>query len=217
MTAQSESTRVTRSPDRAGLPALVAALGFVLVYLATELVTSSAADSALPLPDAPAAEARDWFADNQLAAVLMGACQAVSVSFLAWFAGAIGVRRARPWGFLAVALMLLASGCAWVLAAVADGAGLGTVDLLRDANFVAGGTAHVVALGVFAFLATRDGGFGRPVRVLSVVALVVCVLSLSSLLVFEGAAFILLGRLLCMVWTISAAVSLLRRSRQAAR
>ena len=31
--------------------------------------------------------------------------------------------------------------------------------------------------------------------------------SLISLVVFEGAALILLGRLLCMIWTVSAAVS----------
>ena len=52
---------------------------------------------------------------------------------------------------------------------------------------------------------------------LSVVALVACLLSLSSLFVFQGAAFILLGRLLCMVWAISAGVSLTRRMRAASR
>jgi hypothetical protein len=217
MTTQFEPALQTAGPARAGVPALIAACGFVLAYFATEFVTSSAAASALPLPDSSSAAARDWFAANQLAAVLMGACQAVSVAFLAWFTVAVGARRARPWGLAAVGLMLLASVCAWVLAAVASSASLGTVELLRDANFIAGGTAHVVALGLFAFLTSREGGFGRPVRVLSLVALVACLLSLFSLAVFQGAAFILLGRLLCMAWAISAGVSLTRRTRKALR
>jgi hypothetical protein len=103
------------------------------------------------------------------------------------------------------------------LAAVASGASLGAVAVLREANFIGGGTAHVVALGLFAFLTSREGGFGRPVRVLSGVALVACMLSLSSLFVYQGAAFILLGRLLCMVWATVAAMSLIRRMRQASR
>jgi hypothetical protein len=53
-------------------------------------------------------------------------------------------------------------------------------------------------------------GFGKPVRVLAYVAVVPAVLSLSSLFFFQGAAFILLGRLLCMIWTVSAAVSVTR-------
>ncbi|NJP93108.1 hypothetical protein HCN51_27285 [Nonomuraea sp. FMUSA5-5] len=195
---------------RTGVPALIAACGFVAVYLVTDFVTSAVATSAMPLPNSTSAAAQDWFAGNRLAAVLMGACQAVSVLFLAWFAGVAGRRRSRPWGLVAVGLMLLASICAWVLAAVAPTASPGTVEVLRDANFIAGGTAHVVALGVFAFLTSREREFGRPVRILSTVALVVSVLSLSSLFVFEGAALILLGRLLCMVWAISAGVSLSR-------
>lgn len=217
MTTQSAPTIGADRPARAGTAALVAALGFVLAYFATEVLVSAAASSALPLPDSSSEAVRSWFADNRLAAVLMGASQAVSVLSLAWFVRAVGARSGRPWGLAAVVLMLVASSCAWVLAAVAPTASLGAVELLRDANFIAGGTAHVVALGTFAFLTSREGAFGRPVRVLSAVALGACVLSLASLVVFEGAAFILLGRLLCMVWAISAAASLIRRGRRAER
>jgi hypothetical protein len=134
--------------------------------------------------------------------------------FLAGVAIALRVPRARPWGLAAAALMIVSSICAWTLAAVAPDASLGTVDLLRTTNFIAGGTAHVVAIGVFVFIGSRTGGFGRGLRALAVVALVISVLSLSSLLVFQGAVFILLGRLLCMVWTIGAGVSRARRSRR---
>src|SRR4051812_19617862 len=161
MTVRSQpTTENTGRTVRASVPALIAACGFVLAYLATELVTSSVSTSALPLPNSSPETARDWFWANQLAAVMMGACQAVSVLFLAWFTIAIGARRARPWGFAAVGLMLFSSACAWMLAAVAPQASLGVVEMLRTANFIAGGTAHVVALGVFTFLATREGGFG---------------------------------------------------------
>jgi hypothetical protein len=216
MTRVSDDATATHSrtaPSRSGRAALVAALGFVAFYLITDFVGPSLASSSLPLPNDPVSEARDWFADNQLAAVMMAASQAVSVLFLAWFTIAIDVPRARPWGFAAVALMLLSSVCSWVLAGVAAGASLGAVDALRTASFIAGGTAHVLALGVFVFVAAKADGFGRAVRVLSVVSLVVCVLSLSSLLVFQGSAFILLGRLLCMIWAVSAGVSLARRGR----
>ncbi len=217
MTTQSEPILGATLRTRAGASALTASLGFVLAYFATELVVSGVATSGLPLPTDPSQAARDWFATNQLAAVLMGVCQAVSVLFLGWFVAGVGTRRSRLWGFAGVALMLLASVCAWLLAMLAPTASLGTLEVLRDANFITGGTAHVLALGAFAFLTSREGGFGKAVRVLSAVAVVVCVLSLSSLFVWQAAAFILLGRLLCMVWTISAAVSLIRRQRPATR
>jgi hypothetical protein len=51
---------------------------------------------------------------------------------------------------------------------------------------------------------------GPRTRKLAWVALMPSGLSLISLVVFEGAALILLGRLLCMVWVISVAVSLHR-------
>ncbi len=59
-------------------------------------------------------------------------------------------------------------------------------------------------------LAYRMPGFGKPIPVLGYVAAVPAVLSVVSLVWFQSAAFILLGRLLCMIWTISAAVSVTR-------
>ena len=213
MTARtSNNPPITRRGS--GLAALLAACGFVTFYLVTDLATSTFAATSLPLPNDPVGQARDWFAGNQLAAVLMGASQAVSVLFLAGFAIALGVSRARTWGLVAAALMIVSSICAWTLAAVAPTASLDTIDLLRTANFIAGGTAHVVALGVFVFVASRAGVFGRALRLLAVIALVISVLSLSSLLIFQGAAFILVGRLLCMVWAVSAGVSVLRLRRR---
>jgi hypothetical protein len=205
---------------RTGPALILGAVGFVLLYFSADFVVPNLASSALPLPDASSTEARAWFAGNRLAAVMLGICQFLSVLALAVFVTRLSgiarlIRRpastATRWGLAAVALMMLASVCMWLLAAVAPSASLGAVAALRTGNFIAGGTAHVLALGVFAVLASRTVGMSKPVRVLSYVAAVPAVLSVVSLVWFEGAVFILLGRLLCMVWTISAAVSVTRR------
>lgn len=203
------------------LPLVAAAAGFVLFYLSNDLVTPSLASSALPLPDAPGEEVTAWFAENQLAATVTGILQVLSVGCLGAFVArlrrtapsgqATTLHRASRLGFAAVGLMVLSSVLGWVLAAVAPEASVRTVELLRDGNFIAGGTAHVLALGLFVLLASRAPGISRPLRVLAYVAVVPAVLSLSSLVVFQGAAFILVGRLLCMAWVISAAVSVARR------
>jgi len=214
-------TDPTRDRTRRGYGLIAAAAAFVLLYLATDFGASNLASSALPLPNDPAGEVRAWFADNQLAAVMMGVTQLLSVVGLAAFAvglpgvagtlaQAVAAERARAWGLLAAALMMLASVLAWILAALAPSASVDTVSMLRTSNFIAGGTAHVLALGIFVWLASRMPGFGKPVRVLAYVAVVPAVLSLTSMLFFQGAAFILLGRLLCMIWTVSAAVSVTR-------
>ena len=199
------------------------ALGFVLLYLSVDFVVPNLASSALPLPDAPAEEARRWFADNPSATVWIGILQLLSVACLAGFAITLrrtaatadqvaAARKATPWALLAVACMALSSLLSWLLAAFASTASLDTVAALRTANFIAGGTAHVVALGVFVLLASRIPGFGKAIRVFAVVAAVPAIASLVSLVWYEGAVLILLGRLLCMIWTISAAVSVTRRA-----
>lgn len=206
-----------------GGPALIAAaIGFLVLYLSNDFVVPNLASSALPLPNAPVEEVRAWFAENQLAAVTTGVVQALSVACLAGFV--IGLRRiataagqataaarASRWGLAAVGLMMAASGLAWLLAGLAPSASLDTVSVLRSANFIAGGTAHVLTLGVFVVLASRLPGMTKSIRVLAYVAAVPAVLSVASLFFFQGAVFILLGRLLCMVATISAAVSVARR------
>lgn len=216
-------TNATRAGmTTAGWPLILAAAGFLLLYLGTDLVTSNLASSSLPLPDASAQQAQAWFADNQLAAVMMGVFQVLSVACLAVFVGRLRrttttVRQAavadlaRWWGLGAVALMALSSGFTWLLAALATSASLDTVSALRATNFISGGTAHVLALGVFVALAARMPGFGKGVRVFGYVAAVPAVLSVVSLVWTQGAALILLGRLLCMIWTICAGVSVTRR------
>src|SRR4051812_8964741 len=155
---------------------ILGSVGFVLLYLCTDVMTSKLASSALPLPNVPAEEARAWFAANPGAAVMMGVCQLLSVACLA--AAVYGLRlaatgrrqaaacrRARPWGLAAVALMACSSVLTWVLAAVAPTASAGVAGALRTASFITGGTAHVVTLGLFVLLASRIPGFGKVLRV----------------------------------------------------
>jgi hypothetical protein len=219
------------SGTRRGVPAgvrwglILSAIGFVLLYLSVDVVTANLASSSPPLPNAPAEEARMWFAENGLAAVMIGVCQLLSVACLAGFVVALrraavtvvqvaANGRARPWGLGAAALMGLCSVLSWLLVVLAPTASLDTVSLLSTGSFITGGTAHVLALGVFVVLASRMPGFGKAVRVLGIVAVVPAVASLVSLVWFQGAALILLGRLLCMMWTVSAAVSVAKRTRQ---
>jgi hypothetical protein len=108
--------------------------------------------------------------------------------------------------------MVVSSVTSFVLAAIAPSASLDTVGVLRSVSFISGGTAHVATLGVFVLIASRT--FSKPVRVFGIVAAVPAIASLVSLVWFNGSVLILLGRLLCMVWTIAAAVSLFRRAKE---
>jgi hypothetical protein len=202
---------------------VVFAIGFLVLYLGSDFFVPNLASGSMPLPNAPAGQTQAWFADNPAAAVLLGVCQLLSVTCLGVFAVLLRrtastpaqvttARRATPWALIAVCGMALSSLLAWILAAAAPSASLGTVAALRTASFIAGGTAHVVALGIFVLLAARIPGFGKAVRVFAVVAATPALVSLVSLVWFQGALFILLGRLLCMVWVICAAVSATRRS-----
>jgi hypothetical protein len=217
-----ETNAAPAAPATARWPLILAAVGFLVLYLGTDFVTSALASAPLPLPDAPAETARAWFADNQLAAVTIGVFQFLSVACLAVFVTwlrrtattarqAAAAAVASRFGLGAVALMMLASVFAWLLATLAPSASLDAVSVLRTANFIAGGTAHVLALGLFVLLASRIPGFGKGVRVFGYVAAVPAVLSVVSLGWSQGAALILLGRLLCMIWTICAGLSVTRR------
>jgi hypothetical protein len=210
----------TPKPRRWGLVAFAA--GFLLLYLTADVVGANLASSAMPLPSASADSPQRWVADIPLAAVMIGVCQQLTVACIGGFAYTLrrcaatagqdhAARKATPWGLLAVAGMALSSLLGWLLTALATDVSLNTVATLRTASFIAGGTAHVVALGIFVLLASRIPGFSKPARVFAVVAAVPAIASLVSLAWFQGAALILFGRLLCMAWTISAAVSATRR------
>lgn len=215
--------RTPRTPRGTAPRVLAGAIGFLLLYLLVSFIPPALASDSLPLPSDPAEETQAYFAGNAADVVATAVLQALSVSFLAIFVHALGraavtpeqraaAAKARPWGYGAVVAMLVSSTLSLVLAATASSVSVDTVSVLRTANFIAGGTAHVVALGIFVLLASRTPGFGKGVRRFAWVVAVPAVASLISLVVFEGAALILLGRLLAMIWAITAAVSITRHS-----
>ena len=67
----------TPKPRRRDLVAFAA--GFLLLYLTADFVVANLASSAMPLPNASADKTQRWFADNPLAAVMIGVCQLLSV------------------------------------------------------------------------------------------------------------------------------------------
>ncbi len=109
--------------------------------------------------------------------------------------------------------MLLA--CAllgFVLLPVAAGGKLALVDILRQANFLTGGTLHVASLGVFvgatSIAARRAKALPRWISWLGMVQATLAVLSLVSLVFFPASLLILLGRMLGFVWCISVGIAL---------
>jgi hypothetical protein len=96
------------------------AAGFLLLYLTADFVVANLASSTMPLPNASADVTQRWFADNPLAAVMIGVCQLLSVACLGGFAVSLrqdaatagqvrAARKATPWGLLAVGCMALSS------------------------------------------------------------------------------------------------------------
>jgi hypothetical protein len=219
--AHPDSTTTQTAPRAAGTgrSLLAASLGFILFYLAVDNLGGLFAHTKLPLPNSAAVDAQAWYMQNGLSAVVSAALQLLSVLCLGAFAatlrraGRIADKQVR-WAYLAVGMMVVSCVLSWLMAAFAGSVSADTVGVLRTANFITGGTAHVAALGVFVLLTSKAGGFGKGIRVFAWVAFVPAVASVISLVIFQGAALILLGRVLCMIWTLSAAIVVVRSSRR---
>jgi hypothetical protein len=218
-------TRPSAPSTRPAAAALGGALGFVACYLAVDLVAGRVATSPLPLPGASAAEVYAYMTGNPAAVALTALCQLASVAGLLVFVlatrralGPAGDDRRARWaqaaGVGAVLLMVASSALALVLAATASTLSVDTVVALRTASFLTGGVLHVMSLGVFVWL-TRTAFPGRGIRVLGAVAAVPALLSVASLIWFYASVLILLGRLLCMVWTVASGVAMVRRAHAA--
>lgn len=197
---------------------IAVSLGFILLYLAVGPIGGAFAHSTLPLPNAPAAEAQAWYVQNGLSATVSAICQLLSVLGLGVYAAVLRrtgrIDKETRWACAAVAMMVVSCLLSWVMAAFAGSVSADTLGALRTANFITGGTAHVALLGVFVLLTSKAGGFGKGIRVFAWVAFVPAVASVISLVVFQGAALILLGRLLCMLWTLAAAIAVASAGRR---
>jgi hypothetical protein len=203
---------------------VLAPLGFLLAYLAVSPLADALADRPLPLPGGPAAEVAAYYAANPAAITTTAVLQVVSVAGFAVFVGGLApaLRAAGAgWlprvGYLSAAAMVVSSALSMTLLALSLSAGDSTVAALRQANFLAGGLVNVVLLGVFVFGAAlvlgRDLLFGKPTRWFGFVAGTLAMLSVLSLAFFYANAFLPVGRVLSMVWTVIAGIVVYRRVR----
>lgn len=208
----------TPSPGR--LLPVVGGVVFLVAYLAVSPLSGAVSSDALPLPDAPRAEVLDYYATNGAASVVTAVCQLVSACGLVAFCLALlrrghGDRLRTTAAAVAVASIVVSSALAIVIGvggtSLADDLLLG----LRSASFYTGGVVHVVALGVLVgacvFRGEREAFDTKPVRRLGRFASVVACLSTLSVAVYVANAFLPLGRLSVMVWTVVVGVSLARR------
>ncbi|GAA5142426.1 hypothetical protein [Pseudonocardia adelaidensis] len=215
-----------RTPTTPRWGPITAAAGFLLAFLAVGLATDPLADRPLPMPWAPPSEVAAYYTANPAAATINALLQIVSVACLAVVVRYLtprlreagpGAARLPAAGYLSVAAIVVSSLLSVALVLVAPSASAATVDVLRQANFYSGGVVAVVALGVFvlgaALVLGRRGAIGRVARWFGLVAGALATLSVLSLAIFYATPLLPIGRVLCMVWTIIAAVQLVRRGR----
>jgi hypothetical protein len=162
-----------------------------------------------------------YFTESRTAALVVASAQVLSALSLLVFVAPVatlvrrvaGERGALPGltsggGILSAGFLLVSALLALALALTVSGLSLGLVDVLRQANFLTGGTLHVASLGLFVgatSVATRRAkALPRWVCWLGQVQAALAILSLASLLFFPAALLILLG----FVWCIAVGILL---------
>jgi hypothetical protein len=210
---------------RQGNPRALGGVLFAAFFIAGGVLGGMFTSDALPLPGAPAPEVARYFADSRTAVLAVSLCQVLSAASLFVFVSPVAgfVRRvtggrgalpplASSGGLLSAALLLVCALIGLVMALTVSGLGLGLVDVLRNLNFLAGGTLHVASLGLFvgatSIAARRAKALPRWISWLGVVQAALAVLSLVSLVFFPAALLILLGRMLGFVWCIAVSLVL---------
>ncbi len=205
-----------RATPKALVGGLVFFLGFVGIILAGQLN-----DVPLPLPGSAEVKVYAYFREQTLAVVTNAVLQGVSALGLIIFLSAViprlarisrtaGVRLCRILGVAAVLSLVLSALTSVALAVLASQLGAGTVATLQQVGFVLGGVTHVVILGALIWSLARTGNWAVAIRRFGVAAAVPAVLSVLSVVLFPASVLLPLGRVLCMVWSISAGTSLLR-------
>ncbi len=205
-------------------PGVLAPIGFLAAYLAVSPVSGAFADRPLPLPGSPASEVAAFYAANPAAVGMTAVLQVASVACFAVFVAglapalrAMGAGWLPPAGYVSTAAMVVSSALSGTLAVLAPSASDTAVTFLRQASFYAGGVANVVLLGLFVFgsalVLGRERLFGKPTRWFGLVAGTLSVLSVLSLAFYYANAFLPVGRVLSMIWTIAAGVVVYRRVR----
>ena len=211
--------------SRKGRPLALGGPLFVALFIAELVLVGLLATSPFPMPDTPATLTADYYQENAAALVAGGVLQGLAAGALLVFARCVAafVRRDagegdRParivagFGVLAAGLLATSAVISGTLVLVAGGGDLSLVGGLRSLNFLAGGTLHVAALGIFvgsaSIAARRTKTLPRWISRLGILAAAPAILSLASLGFFVATPLIPLGRLLCFVWCAAAGLVL---------
>jgi hypothetical protein len=198
---------------------------FAAFFIAGDFLAGALAAGPLPMPGAPAEEVVRYFTESSASALAVASVQVLSALSLLVFVAPVAtlVRRVSGegraligltsgGGVLSAALLLVCALLGFVLVLVASGGNLALVEVLRQANFLTGGTLHVASLGVFvgaaSIAARRAKALPRWISWLGFLQATLAILSLASLVFFPAALFILLGRMLGFLWCISAGLVL---------
>lgn len=204
---------------------------FVALFISGLILGGALSSAPFPMPGASPQEVARYYDENRTAVLAAGSLQVLSSLALLVFAssvtafvrGTAGRRGALPaltsGGGLSAAALLLASALLGFVLAL-GGLGLDLVGVLRQMNFLTGGTLHVAALGSFvgaaSIAARRAKALPSWISRLGIVAAALAILSLASLFWFPATILIPLGRLLLSVWCIAAGLVLaLGRQRDA--
>ncbi|WP_232667969.1 hypothetical protein [Pseudonocardia sp. TRM90224] len=207
---------------------VLAAVGFLVAYLAVSPLAGAFTDRDLPLPGSPASAVADFYTANPVAVTITAVLQVVSVACFALFvAGLAPALRAAgaAWlpriGYVSTTAMVVSSVLSGTLAVLAPTADDTTVEVLRQSSFIAGGVVNVVLLGVFVFgsalVLGRERLLGNPTRWFGFIAGTLAMLSVLSLAIYYASVLLPVGRVLSMVWTVVAAIVIYRRVRAEAR
>jgi hypothetical protein len=198
---------------------------FAAFFIAGDFLRGALAAGPLPMPGAPVEEVVRYFTESSAAALAVASVQVLSALSLLVFVAPVAtlVRRvsgeARALtgltsggGVLSAVLLLVCALLGFALVPVAAGGNLALVEILRQANFLTGGTLHVASLGLFvgatSIAARRAKALPRWISWLGLAQATVAILSLASLFVYYASAFILFGRMLGFVWCISVGIVL---------
>lgn len=215
---------MTASTKQRNLWALGGVL-FATFFIAGDFLRGALANGPLPMPGAPAGEVARYLTENSTSALAVSSVQVLSALSLLVFVAPVAtlVRRAAgdggtlpglasAGGVLSAAFLLVCALLGLGLALTVSAFSLGLVDVLRQANFLTGGTLHVASLGLFvgsaSVAARRTKALPRWLCWLGLVQAVIAILSLASLFVYYANAFILFGRMLGFVWCVAVGIVL---------
>ncbi len=218
MPAKAVETKVGRSLALSGLL-------FVALFIVGLVLVGVLATSPFPMPNAPVAQTADFYEETAAALLAGGVLQVLSAVALLVFARYVAVfvsrvadggdglaRTVSGSGALAAAFLLASAVFSGTLVLVAGGGEPSLVGTMRYANFVAGGTLHVAALGLFvgsaSIAARRTKALPRWVFWLGILAAAFATLSLAPLALYLATPLIPLGRLLCSVWCVAVGILL---------